>query len=142
VIERFNRTLGEMIQKRMTTNQTTKYIDVLQKLLHEYYNRYHSSIKMTPFQASDPENKSTVLNNLYSYIQPLSSKPTLKVGNQVSIQKYKNIFEKGYTPKWTKELFVVDKVNNTYPITYKIKDLSGEPFLGSFNAEELQKTGF
>jgi len=70
LIKRFNRTLGEMIQKHMTTNQSTKYIDVLQKILHEYNNRYHTSIKMTPFQATDPENKSTVLNNLYSNIQP------------------------------------------------------------------------
>ena len=142
VIERFNRTLGEIIQKHMTTNQTTKYIDVLQQLLDQYNNRYHTSIKMTPFQANNPENKSTVLNNLYSSIQPLSSKPTLNAGDRVRIQKYKNIFEKGYTPKWTKEVFVVDKVNNTNPITYKIKDLSEEPILGSFYAEELQKTRF
>jgi len=103
VIERFNRTLGEMIQKHMTTNQTTKYIDVLQKILYEYNNIYHTSIKMTPFQATDPENQSTILINLYSYIQPLSSKPTLNVGDRVRIQKYKHIFEKGYTPKWTKK---------------------------------------
>ena len=142
VIERFNRTLGEMIQKHMTTNQTTEYIDVLQKILQEYNNRYHTSIKMTPFQATNPENKSIVLNNLYSKIQSLSSKPTLNVGDRVRIQKYKNIFEKGYTPKWTKEIFVVNKVNKTNPITYKIKALSEEPILGSFYAEELQKTKF
>jgi len=115
---------------------------VLQKILHEYNNIYHTSIKMTPFQATNHEKKSIVLNNLYSKIRPLSSKPTLNVGDRVTIQKYKNIFEKGYTPKWTKEIFVVDKVNNTNPITYKIKDLSEEPILGSFYAEELQKTRF
>jgi len=92
VIERFNRTLGEMIQKHMTTNQTTKYIDVLQNILHDYNNRYHTSIKMIPFQATNPENKSIVLNNLYSKIQPLSSKPTLNAGDRVRIHKYKNIF--------------------------------------------------
>jgi len=83
VIERFNRTLGEMIQNHMTTNQTTKYMDVLQKILHEYNTRYHTSIKMTPFQATNPEDESIVLNNLYSKIQPLSSKPTLNVQNRV-----------------------------------------------------------
>ena len=49
VIERFNRTLGEMIQKYMTTNQTSKYINVLENLLNEYNNKFHTSIKMTPF---------------------------------------------------------------------------------------------
>jgi len=97
---------------------------------------------MTPFQAANPENKSIVHNNLYSKIQPLSSKPTLNAGDRVRIQKYTNFFEKGYTLKWTKEKFVVDKVNNTNPINYKIKDLSAEPILGSFYVEELQKTRF
>jgi len=44
--------------------------------------------------------------------------------------EYRNIkifLKKGYTLKWTKEIFVVDKVNNTNPITYKIADLSEEP---------------
>jgi hypothetical protein len=140
VIERFNRTLGEMIQKHMTTNQTSKYIDVLQKLLNEYNTRYHTSIKMTPFEASDPKNKDTVLNNLYSSIKPALSKPKFKVGDRVRITKYKNIFEKGYTAKWTKEIFVIEKVVQTNPLTYKIKDLSEEPILGSFYTEELQKT--
>jgi len=97
---------------------------------------------MTPFQVTNPENKSIVLNNLYSKIQPLSLKPTLNAGDRVRIHKYKNILEKGYTPKWNKEKFVVDKVNNTNPITYKIKDMSAEPILRSFYAEELQKTRF
>ena len=38
VDERFNRTLGEMIEKHLTLNQTSKYIDVLQKLIDEYNN--------------------------------------------------------------------------------------------------------
>jgi hypothetical protein len=140
VIERFNRTLGEMIQKHMTTNQTSKYIDVLQKLLNEYNTRYHTSVKMTPFEASDPKNRDTVLNNLYSNIKPVQSMPKFKAGDRVRITKYKNIFEKGYTAKWTKEIFVIEKVVQTSPLTYKIKDLSEEPILGSFYTEELQKT--
>jgi len=56
----------------------------------------------------------------------------MNVGDRVRIQIYKNIFEKGYTPKWTKEMFVVDKVDNTNSKTKKIKDLSEEPISGSF----------
>jgi len=97
---------------------------------------------MTPFQATNRENKSIVLKILYFNIRPLFSKPTLNVGDRVRKQKYINIFEKSYTPKWTKEIFVVEKVNNTNPITYKIKDLNEEPILGSFYAKELQKTRF
>jgi hypothetical protein len=55
-----------MIQKHMTSTKSSKYIDVLQnKLLDEYNNKFHSSIKMSPFQASNVQNAPTVLNNLY-----------------------------------------------------------------------------
>ena len=54
-------------------------------------------------------------------------KPSLSVGDHVRISKYKRkIFDKGYTPNWTEELFVVDKINPTKPITYSITDLMGE----------------
>ena len=39
--------------------------------------------------------------------------PKFKVGGHVRISKYKNIFGKGYTPNWSKELFVIKKVENT-----------------------------
>ena len=38
--------------------------------------------------------------------------PKLKVGDHVRISKYKNIFEKGYTPNWYEEVFVIKKVKN------------------------------
>ena len=126
VVERFNRTLGEMIQKHVTASNTSRYIDVLQKLIQEYNTRYHSSIKMTPFQASDLENREQVLRNLYSDIKSMKRrKPQFKVGDRVRIYRYKRTFKKGYKPNWTKEIYVVDEVNKTIPITYKIKDLEG-----------------
>jgi hypothetical protein len=141
VIERFNRTLGEMIARHMTSNKTKNYINILQKLIDEYNNRYHASIKMTPFDASKRENRAKVLRNLYP-VKPYSAKPKFKIGDRVRIYKWKNIFEKGSTENWTKEIFIVTAVKNTYPVTYKIKDLHGEDILGSFYSQELQKTIF
>ena len=53
-----------------------------------------------------------------------------KVGDHVRISKYKNIFAKGYTSNWSKEIFVISKIKNTVPWTYVI---------GSFYKKELQK---
>ena len=44
--------------------------------------------------------------------------PQFKVGDRVRIYRYKRTFEKGYKSNWTKEIFVVDEVNKTIPITY------------------------
>ena len=49
------------------------------------------------------------------------------------------MFDKGYTPNWTEEVFTVDKIQYTNPITYKIKDLRGEVIKGSFYEPELLK---
>ena len=55
-------------------------------------------------------------------------------------KRYKNIFAKGYTPNWSKELFIVDKINDTVPYTYNLKDLNFEEIIGSFYDKGLQKS--
>ena len=66
--------------------------------------------------------------------------PKFKVGDRVRISKYKNIFSKGYTPNWSEEVFVVNKIKNTVPWTYVINDLNGKEITGTFYEKELQKT--
>ena len=140
VVERFNRTVGEMIQKHPSSRDSlSEYIDVLQQLLDEYNNKYHFSVKMTPFETSQPENRDQVMNNLYSNIKQVKNSKTFKIGDRVRIHAYKSKFTKGYMPRWTKELFVIDEIMKTNPITYKIKDVNGEPIPGSFYIQELQK---
>ena len=66
---------------------------------------------------------------------------SLKTGDTVRISKYKRkTFDKGYTQNWTEEVFIVDKIQRTNPITYKIRDEKGEIIKGIFYKEELQKT--
>ena len=62
-----------------------------------------------------------------------------KVGDHVTISKYKNIFAKGYTPNWSEEIFVIKKIKNTVPWTYVINDINGEEIIGTFYEKELQK---
>ena len=87
---------------------------------------------------SKKKNESTVYYNLYGDMKPLSFKPKFKVGDKVRISKYKRkVFDKGYTPNWTEEIFLVDKIQSTNPITYRLKDLNHEEIQGSFYEPEL-----
>jgi len=63
-----------------------------------------------------------------------------KIGDKVRIQKKKGLFEKGFTPNWTEEVFTVSKIQRTNPVTYKITDYNGEEIQGAFYEQELQKT--
>ena len=57
VIERFNRKIKDDIFKQFSANSTTKYISVLDKVVYQYNNTVHSSIKMTPVEASLKKNE-------------------------------------------------------------------------------------
>ena len=49
------------------------------------------------------------------------------------------MFDKGYTPNWTEAVFLIDKIQSTNPITYRLKDLNNEEIQGRFYEPELQK---
>ena len=125
--------------KQFTVQDNTQYLDILPKILEKYTKHTCSSIKMTPVEASKKKDEGIVYFNLYGDIESLS-KPKFKVGERVRISKYKRkVLDKGYTRNWTEEIFTVDKIQYTYPITYKLKDLDGEQIQGSFCTEELLK---
>ena len=141
VVERWNKTMKNRMWKMFTVNNNTVYWDKIDKLVNDYNNSRHSSIKMTPVEASKKKNESKVRSNLYGdliYLKP--GKSNFMVGDHVRISKYKRkVFDKGYTPNWTEEIFVIDKVLPTKPVTYNIVDLMGEEIKGSFYDQELQK---
>ena len=67
---------------------------------------------MTPVEASKKNNEGTVHFNLYGDMETLKQKPKFKVSDKVRISKYKrNVFDKGYTPNWTEEVFTLYKSN-------------------------------
>ena len=141
VVERWIRTMKEKMWKYFTTNSTNVYINVLPDLVREYNNTRHSSIKMTPVEASEKKNEFTVWKTLYpNRLDILDINPKFSVGDKVRISKKKALFEKGYTTRWTEEIFTITKIKRTSPITYKIADLNGEEIDGTFYEPELQKT--
>ena len=63
------------------------------------------------------------------------------VGDRVRISVHKNLFEKGATANWSEEIFEISEVlTYTQPVTYRLKDMTGEIIDGAFYTEQLQKT--
>ena len=141
VIERFNRTLKNKMYKYFTANNTYKYVDVLPDLINEYNNHKHSTIKMTPTEASMKYNEKVIKNDVYSIHDKTIYESKFMVGDRVRISKYKmTLFDKGYTPNWSEELFVIVGIQHTNPTTYIIKDYNNEIIEGSFYENELRET--
>ena len=89
VVERWNRTMKNRMWKIFSANNNTVYWDNLDKLLDDYNYRKHSSIKMSPTEASKKVNEKQVFANLYEdeiYLKP--GKPKFSIGDKVRISKY------------------------------------------------------
>ena len=131
VCERWNRTIKTKTYKQFTIQNNTVYIDILPKILSSYNNSKHRSIGMTTKEARKPENYGKAYFHLYGDLGSAGAKPAFAVGDRVRISKYKRkTFDKGYTPNWTEEVFTIDKIQMTHPITYKIRDQNGEEIQG------------
>ena len=108
VAERFIRTIKNKIYKHVTSISKNVYIDKLDDIVHKYNNKKHRTIKMKPIDVKD--------NTYIDFDKEVNDNdPKFKVGDDVRISKYKNIFAKGYTPNWSEEVFLIKKIKNTVP---------------------------
>ena len=118
----------------MTSISKNVYTDKLDDIVNKCNNAYHNTIKMKPVDVKS--------NTYIDSSKEINEKdhPKFKIGDNVRISKYKNIFAKGYTPNWSEEVFVIKKIKNTALWTYLIIDLDGEEIVGTFYENELQNT--
>ena len=100
MIEIFNRTIKKNCFKYFSAaNNARKYVDVLDLLVDQYNNTIHSSIHMSPKEASRKENENKVWKNLYPEFGGKILAPKFLIGDNVRITKKKNVFDKGYTQR-------------------------------------------
>ena len=69
--------------KYFSANNKRKFVDVLDLLVDQYNNAIHSSIKMTPKEASDKENENKVWRNLYPELGGKTMTPKCSIGDNV-----------------------------------------------------------
>ena len=107
VSARFIRALKNKIYKHIAAISKNVYFDVLDDIVDEYNNTYHRTIKMKPIDVGD--------DSFAEYNEESNEKyPKFKVGDHFRISKFKNVFAKGYTPNWSEEIFVVQKIKILY----------------------------
>ena len=126
--------------KNFSADNTRKFVDVLDLLIDQCNNTIHSSIKMTPKEASCKVHENKVWRNLYPELGGKTLTPKFSIGDSIRITKKKKAFDKGYIQRWTEEIFKISKIQLTISVTYKITNYNGEKIQGSFHEQELQKT--
>ena len=145
IVERFNRTLKEKMWRVFTLNNNKKYLNIISDLMRSYNNTYHRSIKKVPTKVTT-KNESKIFENLYGYKKEDGPDTIVhlkfKTGDYVRIALEKDIFEKGYTPNWSKEVYIIDQVILKVPPLYTIKTIEDEKLESKFYTEELQQVTY
>ena len=135
-VERFNRTEKEAFGMYFAEHLTTKYTKFIPVFLNQYNHKKHSATKETPYD---------VYNKIVLSREPVDTvnvrKHKFNVGDYVRVSMVKRTFEKGYSDRFTHEVFQVTKVDMaTAPVMYQLQDLKKEPITGKFYEQELTAT--
>ena len=123
-IERFNRTLLHLFNKPMFINGDGNWVNI----------SIHSTITMIPVDASHKPDK------VRYYVKSTKATPKFKVGDYVRNADKRNIFSKGYTSNWNRELFKVNEILKTQPPIYWIEDMNGDIIEGKYYEQEFLKS--
>ena len=139
-VERFNRTLKNLMFRYMTFKETDRYIDVLPLLVSTYNNRKHRMIGMTPAQAEMPGQTYAIRRKQENYYSKAKrTKPKYSVGQTVRISKFKGHFDRGFTQQFQEEIFKIKSISTRLPYpTYELETFDGDETLeGNFYANEI-----
>ena len=131
--ERFNLTIKNLLRRPVFERGDAKWIDILQSITKQYYNRVHSSTKLSPKDASFKKNEGYVYKNLLDKRKKI--KPKYEIGDLVRTADLKKTFSKGDTTNWSYKLYkITEIINDTIP-SYHIDNLKER-----YNESLLKKT--
>ena len=148
IAERVNKTLQILIYKYLTEKETTRYINVLQKIVQTYNNRGHRTLEgMTPAEADRPRSQAQVQAIYHDRYAKLAEKrrgPKFRVGTIVRLKTMpKKIGSSGraYAEQFHGEYFRIARINRTMPVPlYYLRSMDdGEMVKGGLYAEQLQR---
>ena len=146
IAERFNLTLRNKLEKRKTElelqGKTFNWVNEIPKLLEDYNTKdIHSTTGLTPIESHKDENMEYIRNRFYRRLLNIKKdKQKFNIGDNVRLYKWKDTFQKKSGRRFTDEVFIISKINDTRPITYQIKDKNNEPVEGSCYSFELVKS--
>ena len=140
--ERVIRTLKTKIYRWFDHTNGKSYVNALDKIVKAYNSSYHRTIGMKPIEVKKKDVERLWQRVYGKHLIKGQTKPKFTKDEPIRISSAKTIFDKGYLPNWSEEVFKIsDKVDHPRKV-YKIEDLDGEKIKGTFYPEELQKVSY
>ena len=112
MVERFNRTLKERIERYFTENRTKNWISILQDFSTNINNSINRSIGIPPAKVT-LENSDKIWRKLYPSKGKKVSCDRILVGDRVRTVLPAKVFDKGYRQAWSDEIFTVHAIEKS-----------------------------
>ena len=97
------------MKKPIFLNGDANWINIIPTIINKYNNKIHSTIKLTPIEASLKENEEYVYHNLIDKRKKI--KPKYEINDLVRTADIKKTFSKVDTTNWSYKLY---KINRNY----------------------------
>jgi len=127
-IERFVRAFRNMISRRLRKRPEEHWYNLIYETLLTYNRKMVSRVSgFTPADASKPENRAEVKENLERTAKREKQYEQMSFGDEVKLyRKRKHLSEKESMPIWSKQANAVIKIDEN-PNAGKLYYLSGQP---------------
>ena len=109
------KTLKTKLYRYFTAAYTLTYLKALPTIVKQYNHTVHSCIQEKPVHVT-PDNEYLIWNRLYKKRLRKRARPKLRVGDKVRLNKKHRVFQKGYLPGWTEEVFLVHGISTIRPV--------------------------
>ena len=116
--ERFNRTIRTFLKKLIFPKGNADWLSELPSVFKHYNNFIHSSIKMTPNQASKKVNEKEVYSNPSDKRKKLN--PKFNRGDLVRTSDIRKVFSKGDSTNYSCKLYTITEVIHDNIPSYRI----------------------
>jgi transposase InsO family protein len=145
--KRMIRTIKEKLYRYFSEKNTTDWITVIPKITNAINNSVCRSTGLRPVDI-DEKSARQVWEKIYApivrdYGNDTYRREKFNLDDPVRISRSKPIFEKGYHPKFSDEIFKIKEIvkeNRDKPLYYRLVDYQNEPIKGRFYKEELLQT--
>jgi hypothetical protein len=125
ILNRFHRTLKNKLLNYFTSEDTFKWVDVIDKIIYNYNRTRNRGIGFTPLEASKHLIQSIIINNKRDKTTKIDDfeSNNLKVGEYCRIKTDANIFDK-LKAKYSNDVFRIIKIGKTrlHIIPYEQED--------------------
>ena len=137
MVERFNRTLKERIERYFTEYKTKNWIDILQDFSRNINNSINRSIGVRPSEVT-LANAEHLREKLYPDRGKIAKCDKILVGDRVRMVLPKQIFDKGYRQAWTDTIYSVVRIERSSGFClYILRDNDGNILTRKFYLSEL-----